>query len=164
MTKPPTIQEEWSMSEPNPTPPPGAAPGPPGPIPHAGLRYGLLRIALLLVTGGALYLVGMRGWGLAFAAVLISAVLSFFVLLRPRQEAARNIEVALEHRQVKGRAGATHSGAGAAQAATDEDGPDQQGGPGDPGAQDALPTQETPTVASEATAPEPPTGRAQQQP
>jgi hypothetical protein len=80
----------------------GAAPAPieePAVVPHAGLRYAVLRIAMLVTVGGVLYLVGMRGWLLLFTAVLVSAVLSFFVFMRQREAAARNLEATIEARR-----------------------------------------------------------------
>jgi hypothetical protein len=74
----------------------------PAVVPHAGLRYGVLRIAMLVTVGGLLYLVGMRGWLLLFTAVLVSAVLSFFVFMRQREAAARNLEAAIEARRHHG--------------------------------------------------------------
>ena len=67
-------------------------------VPHAGVRYAVLRVALLVTVGGVLYVVGMRGWPLLFAAVLASGVLSFFVFVRQREAAARNLEVSLAAR------------------------------------------------------------------
>jgi hypothetical protein len=71
------------------------------PVPHAGLRYAVLRIAMLVTVGGVLALVGMRGWLLLFTAVLVSAVLSFFVFARQREAAARNLEASLARRQAQ---------------------------------------------------------------
>jgi hypothetical protein len=70
-------------------------------VPHAGARYAVLRLSLAVTTGGVLYLVGMRGWALLFLAVLISGVLSFFVFLRQREAAARNLEAMVEARRAK---------------------------------------------------------------
>lgn len=67
----------------------------PAAVPHAGARYAVLRLALLVTVGGLLYLVGMRGWALLFVAVLASGVLSFFVFLRQREAAARSLEARL---------------------------------------------------------------------
>jgi cytoskeletal protein RodZ len=68
------------------------------PVPHAGIRYAVLRVALLVTVGGVLYLVGMRGWPLLFAAVLASGVMSFFVFARQREAAARNLEASVAAR------------------------------------------------------------------
>jgi hypothetical protein len=73
----------------------------PTPLPHAGLRYAVLRVAMLVTVGGVLALVGMRGWLLLFTAVLVSAVLSFFVFARQREAAARNLEASLARRQAQ---------------------------------------------------------------
>jgi Protein of unknown function (DUF4229) len=70
----------------------------PAVVPHAGVRYAVLRVALLVTVGGVLYVVGMRGWPLLFAAVLASGVLSFFVFVRQREAAARNLEASLAAR------------------------------------------------------------------
>ena len=74
---------------------PGTA-GPPAPVPHAGLRYATLRLLTLVVVGALLYLVGMRGWLLAFAAVLVSGLISLFLLMKQRNDAAVNLERTLE--------------------------------------------------------------------
>ena len=63
--------------------------------PHAGLRYALFRVLLMLVVGGVLYLIGMRTWPWLFATVLVSAALSFFVLKRQREAAARSLEASV---------------------------------------------------------------------
>ena len=52
-----------------------AQPTAPEPVPHAGARYALLRLLMLVAVAGILYVLGMRGWLLAFAAVLVSGVL-----------------------------------------------------------------------------------------
>jgi hypothetical protein len=64
----------------------------PEPVPHAGLRYALLRLLMLAAVGGILYVVGMRGWLLAFVAVLLSGLVSLFLLMRQRNDAAVNLE------------------------------------------------------------------------
>jgi hypothetical protein len=76
-------------------------PAAPTPVPHAGLRYAVLRVAMLVTVGGVLALVGMRGWLLLLTAVLVSAVLSFFVFARQREAAARNLEASLARRQAQ---------------------------------------------------------------
>lgn len=78
-----------------------AAQPPPTPVPHAGIRYLVLRIAMLITVGGVLYLVGMRGWALLFAAVLGSGILSFFVFTRQREAAARNLEASVSSRSAR---------------------------------------------------------------
>ena len=75
---------------------PGTA-GPPAPVPHAGIRYAVLRLLILVVVGALLYLVGMRGWLLAFAAVLVSGLISLFLLMKQRNDAAVNLERTVEH-------------------------------------------------------------------
>lgn len=50
----------------------------------AFLKYTLLRTALLLVTGGVLYVVGLRGVWLVLVALLLSGIVSVVVLRGPR--------------------------------------------------------------------------------
>ena len=90
-------------------------------VPHAGARYAVLRLALLVTVGGLLYLVGMRGWPLLFAAVLTSGVLSFFVFLRQREAAARSLEARL--------GAARHQGAADTHPAEQPDEQDRDGEP-----------------------------------
>lgn len=82
----------------------------PEPVPHAGARYALLRLLMLVAVGGILYAIGMRGWLLAFAAVLISGLVSLFLLMKQRNDAARNLERSLDswkHRRDSEDAGLT---------------------------------------------------------
>jgi hypothetical protein len=67
-------------------------PTPPEPVPHAGARYALLRLLMLVAVGGILYVLGMRGWLLAFTAILVSGVVSLFLLMKQRNDAAVNLE------------------------------------------------------------------------
>jgi hypothetical protein len=72
--------------------PPDAAvasgrPGRPGSI----IRYNLLRLVLLLLALGLGYLAGLRGLALIVGALLVSGVLSFFLLSRQRTEMAAAI-------------------------------------------------------------------------
>jgi hypothetical protein len=76
-----------------------AEPTAPVPVPHAGARYALLRLLMLVAVAGILYVLGMRGWLLAFAAVLVSGVLSLFLLMKQRNDAAVNLERSLENRK-----------------------------------------------------------------
>jgi membrane protein implicated in regulation of membrane protease activity len=55
------------------------------------LKYTLLRLALLAVTAGVFYLVGLRDWILLFAAFLVSGIISIFVLNRARNEVSASI-------------------------------------------------------------------------
>lgn len=55
------------------------------------LKYTLLRLALLAVTAGVFYLIGLRDWVLLFAAFLVSGVISIFVLNRARNEVSTSI-------------------------------------------------------------------------
>jgi hypothetical protein len=92
-------------SQPDPTgPDPDPADGPapaqaalPDPIPHAGIRYALLRLLMLVAVGGILYVIGMRGWLLAFAAVLVSGIVSLFMFMKQRNDAAVNLEHTVDH-------------------------------------------------------------------
>jgi Protein of unknown function (DUF4229) len=58
---------------------------------HPVLVYTALRFLVLVVVGGLLYLVGLRGVWLILFAFLVSGVLSAFVLSRPREGAAYGI-------------------------------------------------------------------------
>ena len=71
------------------------------PIPGAGVRYAVLRLLLLVTVGGLLALLGMRGWALLFVAVLVSGILSFFIFVRQREAAARNLEAAAAARAAR---------------------------------------------------------------
>jgi Protein of unknown function (DUF4229) len=73
-----------------------AEPVAPSPVPHAGARYALLRLLMLVAVGGILYVIGMRGWLLAFAAVLVSGLVSLFLLMKQRNDAAVNLEHTVE--------------------------------------------------------------------
>lgn len=52
---------------------------------HPFLGYTLARLGLMAATAGVLYLVGLRSWLLAFAALVVSLPLSWLVLRRQRQ-------------------------------------------------------------------------------
>jgi Protein of unknown function (DUF4229) len=69
-----------------------AQPPLPDPVPHAGARYALLRLLVLVAVAGVLYVVGMRGWLLAFTAVLVSGIVSLFLFMKQRNDAAVNLE------------------------------------------------------------------------
>ena len=56
----------------------------------------LLRLLMLVAVGGILYVIGMRGWLLAFAAVLVSGIVSLFLLMKQRNDAAVNLERTVE--------------------------------------------------------------------
>jgi hypothetical protein len=68
----------------------------PEPVPHAGLRYALLRLLMLVAVAGVLFLIGMRGWLLAFSAVLVSGIISLFLFMKQRNDAAVNLERSVE--------------------------------------------------------------------
>jgi membrane protein implicated in regulation of membrane protease activity len=55
------------------------------------LRYTLLRLALLAVVAGILYLVGLRGFWLLLLAFLVSGGISLFALSRARDDVSRAI-------------------------------------------------------------------------
>ena len=67
--------------------------GPPVTDAYAGgmrlLVYTLFRLALVLAAAGLLYLLGLRSWVLWVAAVVVGALVSFLVLGRQREEAAK---------------------------------------------------------------------------
>lgn len=63
------------------------------------LRYTLLRLALLLGSVGALYLLGMRSWLLWGAGILVAALLSYVLLPRQRDKAALDIARSVERRR-----------------------------------------------------------------
>lgn len=67
------------------------------PVPHAGLRYAGLRLLMLASVGAILYVIGLRGWLLAFSAVLISGLASLFLLMKQRNDAAVNLEHTVDH-------------------------------------------------------------------
>jgi hypothetical protein len=50
--------------------------------------YSALRIALIVVVGVVLYLVGMRGWLLGVVAILVALLVSYLALSRQREAAA----------------------------------------------------------------------------
>ncbi|GAB2614235.1 DUF4229 domain-containing protein [Pseudactinotalea suaedae] len=56
------------------------------------LIYTLLRVLLVVVAGGALYLLGMRGLLLVVVAVVVGALLSFLLLKGPRDRAAQTLQ------------------------------------------------------------------------
>jgi ABC-type nickel/cobalt efflux system permease component RcnA len=89
---------------PNPAAPEGAGPDTAPPVdvvPHAGIRYAVLRLGMLVTVGGVLYVIGLRSWLLLFAAVLLSGIASWFVFMRQREAAARNLEASVEHWNAK---------------------------------------------------------------
>ncbi|PFG40351.1 uncharacterized protein DUF4229 [Georgenia soli] len=53
------------------------------------LVYTLFRLGLVLAAAGLLYLLGLRSWVLWVAAVVVGALVSFLVLGRQREEAAK---------------------------------------------------------------------------
>lgn len=59
------------------------------------LKYTLLRLALLTVTAGVLWLAGLRGWLLLLVAFIVSGAISIFALSRARDE----VSSSLVHRQ-----------------------------------------------------------------
>lgn len=63
---------------------------------HPVLVYTVLRTLVLIVTGGLLYLVGVRGVWLLLFAFLISGIASIFVLDRRREAAAGGVVEAVQ--------------------------------------------------------------------
>lgn len=55
------------------------------------LRYTLLRLALLGVVAGVLYLLSLRGFLLLLVAFLVSGIISIFVLNRARDDVSRQL-------------------------------------------------------------------------
>lgn len=66
------------------------------------LTYSALRIALIVVVGVALYLVGMRGWLLGVVAILVALLVSYLALSRQREAAALYIATRRGQRQQSG--------------------------------------------------------------
>lgn len=64
--------------------------------------YSALRIALIVLVGVVLYLVGMRGWLLGVVAVLVALLVSYLALSRPREAAALYIANRRTQRQTSG--------------------------------------------------------------
>lgn len=68
----------------------------PGPAVRAFLVYNGWRLALFVACGGLLALAGLRGFLLLAAALLISGVLSYFLLDGPRRVLAEAVGTAVE--------------------------------------------------------------------
>lgn len=66
------------------------------------IRYGALRISLLVVVGALLYLAGMRGVLLAGMAIIIAALISYIFFPTQRDMAARRLEE-FRHKEEKPR-------------------------------------------------------------
>ena len=64
--------------------------------------YSALRIALIVVVGVALYLVGMRGWLLGVVAILVALLVSYLALSRQREAAALYVATRRSQRQTSG--------------------------------------------------------------
>jgi len=64
--------------------------------------YSALRIALIVVVGVVLYLVGMRGWLLGVVAILVALLVSYLALSRQREAAALYIATRRTQRQTSG--------------------------------------------------------------
>lgn len=60
------------------------------------LVYTLLRILLVVVAGGVLYLLGLRGLLLVVLAVVVGALLSYLLLKGPRERAAGTLQTMAE--------------------------------------------------------------------
>lgn len=61
----------------------------------AFIRYNLYRLLLLVLVGFLTYLAGLRGPLLLLVALVVSGVLSYFLLYRQRTALARSISTAL---------------------------------------------------------------------
>jgi len=60
--------------------------------------YSVLRLLLLAVALGALWLAGMRGWLLVLVAAVVALMLSYLTLNKPREAASRYLAARSEHR------------------------------------------------------------------
>lgn len=60
------------------------------------LVYTLLRVLLVVASGGVLYLLGMRGLLLVVVAVVVGALLSYLLLSGPRKAAVARIQAFAE--------------------------------------------------------------------
>ncbi len=65
----------------------------------AAAIYTAGRIAVFAVLAGLLWLVGLRGFLLVFAALLLSIPVSYFFLARQRNALAANVERTVTDRQ-----------------------------------------------------------------
>ncbi|HLV04835.1 DUF4229 domain-containing protein [uncultured Georgenia sp.] len=65
------------------------------------VRYTLLRLAVLAVVLGLLWLVGVRGWLLPLLAVVVAALVSFLVLPKQAGEAAQVLARKRERKPVE---------------------------------------------------------------
>ena len=63
------------------------------------LRYTLIRVALVAAFAGLFYLVGMRSYLLAFAAIICGAMAGYIFFPRAGQDAAGSIENLVSRRQ-----------------------------------------------------------------
>lgn len=57
----------------------------------AFIRYSTLRLAVLLVVGAVCYLLGLRGFGLLLVALIVSGIVSLFVLDRQREALGESV-------------------------------------------------------------------------
>lgn len=55
------------------------------------VKYSLLRLGVLAVAGGLLYLLGLRGYLLALVAVIVAAAASYIFFPGPRRDAALSL-------------------------------------------------------------------------
>lgn len=60
------------------------------------LVYTLLRVLLVVVAGGVLYLLGLRGLLLVVVAVVVGAMLSYLLLTGPRRRAVERLQAFAE--------------------------------------------------------------------
>ena len=61
--------------------------------------YTLARLGLLFAVGAALWLLGLRSWALAFAALLLSLPLSLVALRKQRTALAHDLELRVRRRR-----------------------------------------------------------------
>lgn len=141
--------------------PAGARPEP-KPVPHAGLRYSALRLAVLLGVGLVLYLLGFRSWLLLLLALVVSGMVSYVLLMRVRDDAAANLESWVQRRSAHrraveeaedaeliaqaGRMAQAPEAAGSVATDPDQPGPDQPG-PDQPSADQPGPDRQGQTPA-----------------
>lgn len=63
------------------------------------VRYTVLRLGLIAAFAGAFYLLGMRSYLLAFAAILCGAMAGYIFFPRLGQEAAGSVEALVARRE-----------------------------------------------------------------
>ncbi len=126
------------------------------------LRYSLLRLLTLVASLAVLYLVGLRGWVWLLVSVIVAAAVSYLLLARPRDAAARALAERANRPAKPLVAGVDESvedavvdSAGPDSAGPDSAGPDSAG-PDSVGPVSAGPDSADPEPAAEAAAAAPP--------